>query len=153
MCLECMMDVSFIPVTNITNEYLKRQIAIWRKTIVFLEKKLNKQNYNRYLKYLNYWNFSIANFFASKYVLSLRTADAFRSSLLSLRYLFGGREKMTGNASAVRRLVRTSSKVTFITDRSDFGLRIFTSVEPISYSACHPASLKKGRRELLVYVM
>ena len=43
MCLECMMDVSFIPVTNITNEYLTREIAIWRKKIVFLEKKLNKQ--------------------------------------------------------------------------------------------------------------
>ena len=77
MCLECMMDVSFIPVTNITNEYLTREIAIWRKKIVFLEKKLNKQNYNQYLKYLNYWNFPIANFFAGKYVLSLRTADAF----------------------------------------------------------------------------
>ena len=77
MCLECMMDVSFIPVTNITNEYLKRQIEIWRKKIVFPGKKLNKQNYNQYLKYLKYWNFPIANFFASKYVLSLRTADAF----------------------------------------------------------------------------
>ena len=120
MCLECMMDVSFIPVTNITNEYLKRQIAIWRKKIVFLEKKLNKQNYNQYLKYLNYWNFPIANFFASRYVLSLRTADAFPIVASLPPLFFGGREVTTGNTSAVRRLVRASSKVTFITDRIRF---------------------------------
>ena len=30
----------------------------------------------------------------------------------------------------------------------DFGLRIFTSVEPILNSACHPASLKKGRKAI-----
>ena len=53
-------------------------------------------------------------------MLSLRTADAFLvvASLPSL--FFGGREATTGNASAVRRLVRASSKVTFITERIRF---------------------------------
>ena len=120
MCLECMMDVSFIPVTNITNEYLTREIAIWRKKIVFLEKKLNKQNYNQYLKYLNYWISPLQIFLPASTSLACEQQTHFRSSLLSLRYLFGGREKTTGNASAVRRLVRTCSKVTFITDRIRF---------------------------------
>ena len=53
-------------------------------------------------------------------MLSLRTADAF-PVVASLPALFlGGGEATTGNASAVPRLVRASSKVTFITDRIRF---------------------------------
>ena len=53
-------------------------------------------------------------------MLSLRTADAFLVVASLPPLFFGGREATTGNAFAVRRLVRASSKVTFITERIRF---------------------------------